>query len=730
MKSVCRLQKTIYRTLALVLAILTLTWLPKVPVKADPATEDLIALGNEAYEQKEYLRALDYHQAAFREMDSTSDGYVELLMLLMADSYYAGTDFYTEQYITALEALGLEEDGNLLFYKACTYMNLGKYAQAASIFEDILLLYPYESNIVLIRPLQAKCKVMLGKFDAALADYQLTIFLGENPDPGAYARALASVGYYEACVEEIEALGDTYYSEDYEIAYFTAWYALGRFDELRTRYEEMRIEDPSNALATYYLAVLLGTVYGEYNEADALFDELEQSNPEWSSVVANRASMAALQGKFDEELEYLKLYNTKAYINALRDVTAEEAQALLTENGYNPSSEELQGMLVASLTFEEMTETSLASFGGYFENLVQNYPENVTLAMTYAEILKLLGRNEDAITVLKQARTNTSWFKSAIDTEMAYCYRNAGDYAKFRETFPDIDNRESLLAVDALFNSYLYEGDYENADVLLESIEVSGSLRDSTLMHAILYGRLTHDYELMLIKCEEYLTIHPNAQRALAYKIYALWMMGNETEAEELVATLDRYYPATISRDSLVTAMLLGREKTAAWIYDEMRTRYPYTAYRCTFDYELAPLTGLMQACADGTLEEYFANPEPPVEGDEEPGPSFSDPIDPEGSASGTATSKPESGKPATKKSKVGHFVIPVCIGIVALGAFLLVEVLRLRGKRQNDKKQKDKKHTLSREEFLEELEQSEEDEIEIEDLDQENFDSEDSEKE
>jgi tetratricopeptide (TPR) repeat protein len=222
---------------------------------------------------KAYLRDADYTKAELalnRALKLQPDSPETLYLMAQAYSGQAKTSDAMHLLVRAHRLA--PENTDIIFLLARTSMSQNYYEDAVPLLESGVKLAPQRADL---RAALGESYFTSGKTGKAIQEFQRLIEL----DPS--ARSFASMGL--------------------------AYRHLGRFDEARKYFQEGLKRDRHNASCLFNLGYIEGGK-GNYPAAEALFQEVLRSNPDFSEALLELANLRIASKKFEQAAILLRRY--------------------------------------------------------------------------------------------------------------------------------------------------------------------------------------------------------------------------------------------------------------------------------------------------------------------------------------------------------------------------------------------------------------------------------------
>lgn len=397
---------------------------------------------------------------------------------------------------------------------------------------------------------------------------------------------------------------------------------------------------------------------GEYAEAEELFRRVYEMSPEAGSIALYLGYALEGQGKYEEALPFYQesLERHPEYTSAVLEMKdcylalGRREEALAAINGVIENSENADISLIAQYVNlnSGFSNTDFSEELAYYSK-AKGWPED-TKQQAYFVInnisISYLGMERlDAYINYLESQDTTDYL---IACELAYCYRNKGEYTKAIEyleaakaaapycteailqdeiailhTAGDIDNVISMgteaaelfgnneyLRYYATFLDMIYNQNYETATTI--AMDMLATNPDSTYALELLYmGYMgMEDYESALEYVNQYLEVESTSKYAKAYKTKILRELGQqdaELEKELLNTPMSAAYSDSVYVPAILGDMEKVRESLPKYleIYPSEYTKAAVAKNTAMADVindpEIARMLGIME---DGATQE------------------------------------------------------------------------------------------------------------------------------
>ena len=364
------------------------------------------------------------------------------------------------------------------------------------------------------------------------------------------------------------------------------YFNIGDYDKAFEYLEEMLTQDPGNVTVLYnYGGAKCNN--GEYAEAEEAFRKVYEMSPETGYIALYLGYALEGQGKYEEALPFYQesLERHPEYTSAVLEMKdcylalGRREEALAAINDVIESS----GNADISLITQYVNLNSGFSNTDFVEELAyyskaEGWPEDskqqAYFVINNINISYLSRERLDAYINYLEVQDTTDYL---IACELAYCYRNKGEYAKAIEcleaakvaapycaeailqdeiailhTAGDINNAirvgneaadmfwdNEYLRYYATFLDMIYNENYEIATTM--AMDLLAAYPDSTYALELLYmGYMgMEDYESALEYVNQYLEVSPTSNYAKAYKAKILRELGQQDAGleNELLST-------------------------------------------------------------------------------------------------------------------------------------------------------------------------------------------------
>lgn len=360
----------------------------------------------------------------------------------------------------------------------------------------------------------------------------------------------------------------------------------GDYDKAFEYLEEMLAQDLGNVTVLYnYGGAKCNN--GEYAEAEELFRRVYEMSPETGTIALYLGYALEGQGKYEEALPFYQesLERHPEYTSAVLEMKdcylalgkREEALAAINdviESGGNADISLISQYVNLNSGFSNTDFGEELAYYSKAKGWPEDSKQQAYFVINNINISYLSRERLDAYINYLEAQDTTDYL---IACELAYCYRNKGEYAKAIEcleaakaaapycaeailqdeiailhTAGDIDNAirvgneaadmfwdNEYLRYYATFLDMIYNENYEIATTI--AMDLLAAYPDSTYALELLYmGYMgMEDYENALEYVNQYLEVSPTSNYAKAYKAKILRELGQQDAAleNELLST-------------------------------------------------------------------------------------------------------------------------------------------------------------------------------------------------
>ena len=587
-----------------------------------------------------HYRAVELYDRAYELM--TDNNRPEAVYEQKIRSMYNAQEYwYVEKYVLEAMQLGYE-DNYMLSYYGDALLKCKQYEKAISVYQNILDNYTGDdSGSANYRRAIGNCLKNMGEPELAAQAYEEMYALDEDSETYRERMAALELEYKLNDVETIvfnymsdntyeeiaETLSDYDYYEEALLYYEKAesedgadmrssradtYYSMGLPKEAAALYEELLTENPEDTVVMNKLGAIYCDGLGRYEEAGELFNQVVALHPDANGSKANLAVAARKSGHLEEvsdlyreviEMDdtYLKAYNYAVMYK--KDITAEEALAILSEYPGWPETEEMQALMLAdTINTSYMTKATLESYLAYFRERLVEDGNHYYFLTTAGSLLRGLGQYEEALSCYEKALNQTEMLTYYATNGLGNSYYANQDYdmaaGQYEKNARIALNKDSILSVA---ECYIAAGQYDRARSEIEHYLDEGGLEDVSYYYMLLAYQ-EEDYEALLTNAEQYLKGAPDSLKGKAYKAAALTALGKEG-AEEVIADIDSIRYAYEDSDVLIAESILGRFDKAREIYQFLLDYYPGDAREILHDYEIRNLLTDEKFCEMAGLE-------------------------------------------------------------------------------------------------------------------------------
>ena len=577
-----------------------------------------------------YYKANEFQDKAYEKI-SASQNPAAVYDQKIKNMYAAGQYWYVEQYYNEAAQKGLVV-GSMCDYYADSLVRCNQNEKAIQIYKECIDKYTQgdSAKIASYKNLIGDCQKRLGKINEARTSYTEAFEHGKNEE--LYKKKMASL-YLDSKEYDVNYVVTEFMAEktNKEIADTLAQYefyeeALKYYDlaenedgeDVRTSkadtyndmdlpkeaaalYEEFLLDNPEDTEAMNRLGAIYCDSLGRFDAAKEVFEKALALNPNANGTQGNLAVVARKTGNFEEMPEiYQKVINiNESYLSPYcdkvsyqKDITVEDAIAILSEYPGWPETNEMQALIIAStLNFNYMTETTLNSYLAYFKECLAEDSNNYYYLQPTASILNALGQYDEAITYYKKALNVAGILTYYANNGLGNCYSDMQNYEMAATYYEkNADDGYSKNSRKSAANSYISAGKYDEARQKMEEyIADGGKDKDDVIFLEMMIAYQEENYELVLQYADEYLEKHPNYLKAKAYKAAALKELGMEG-ADEIIAEIDSINYAYEDTNVIIVESILGRYDRARECYQFLSDNWPGKARDIVSDYEIRNL--------------------------------------------------------------------------------------------------------------------------------------------
>lgn len=409
-------------------------------LKEDPKNKKVLRLLAIAYHKtKQYPQAINFYQQILALTPND-----EWSQTNLARAYYEAGDLNSSEQIYA-QLIQLKPDrADLLSAYAEIQYKKGNLQTAINLMNNALLLQPQDANLhaVLASYLEKQ-----KNYESSVQHYHSAMELEKNPEQ----------------------------KTKYSLLEAQILYKNKKYDQASLILEEILSKNPDNLDLKTQLADIR-IWQKKYTEAVALYREALTLNPKLSQnkdILFNYgAGLIGVRDWVNAEVvwnNYIKLDTQvkEAWLNLGLSQESIKKYSLATDS-YRKAIElgAPKTELLERIANYQVRSGNLTLAEATYRELMQNKPENTTYPITLSRILNDLGRNDDALEVLKKAP------KSSINVklELAEKIAKSGDFYSAATEFQKILEKEpsNERALIGLADAYSSIGQYSEAVNLYE----------------------------------------------------------------------------------------------------------------------------------------------------------------------------------------------------------------------------------------------------------------------